>query len=81
MYLSRKSLFLVTLAGALLGTSALASVRAPAAAGTGHPPLRQVATLPSRVRVRRRVRGAKRRVIAWWDGLRVSDGPPRSPGG
>jgi hypothetical protein len=71
MNLPRKTLFVVPLAGAVLGTPALL-VRAPVApGGGGHAPLLQVASLPARVR--RRVRGAKRRVIPWWNGLRVRD--------
>lgn len=74
MHIPRKSLYFVTIAGALLGTPALAAVHAPAApVAAGHPPLRLLATLPPRVRVRRRDRGAKRRAIAWWDGLRVKN--------
>jgi hypothetical protein len=61
----------MSLTGALLGTTALVSVSAAATpAGMGHPPLRQFATLPSPVRVRRRTRGAKRRAIAWWNDRR-----------
>jgi hypothetical protein len=73
MHLPRKTLCVVTFAGALLGTPALASVRVPMApGGVSHPPL-NLATLPSRLRVRRRGRGAKRRVIAWWNDLRARD--------
>ena len=72
MNLPRKTVFVVTLAGAVLGTPALL-VRAPVApGGAGHAPLRQVASLPARVRVRRRVRGAKRRAIPWRNGLSVA---------
>ena len=74
MYLARKSLFSVTLVGALFGTPAHPPVQAPATpGGAGHPPLMQLATLPARVRVRRRIRGAKARVIALWDRLRLRD--------
>jgi hypothetical protein len=74
MYLVRKSLFSAALVGALLGIPALATVQAPGApGGAGHPPLLRLATLEQRVRVRRRVRGAKTRVIALWDRLRSRD--------
>jgi hypothetical protein len=64
MYLPRKSLFSLTLLGALFGTPALASVHAAGApGGFGHPPVIQVATLPQRVRLRRRVRRARLRLI------------------
>jgi hypothetical protein len=77
MFLHRKGLFFVTLAGALLGTSAFASVRVPTApGGAGHPPLRQLATVPARVRVRRRVRGVRRRTLAWWEALGPRDIAP-----
>ncbi|MCW3065783.1 MAG: hypothetical protein JWN32_2955 [Solirubrobacterales bacterium] len=67
MYLSRKSLFSVTLAVALFGTPAAAAVHAPGVPGVvSQPPVVQFATLPRRVRPRRRVRRAKVRVIAWW---------------
>ncbi len=66
MYFPRKSLFSLMVVGALFGSPALASVPASGAAGAmGHPPVVQLATLPQRPRPRRRVRGAKVRLIVW----------------
>jgi hypothetical protein len=66
MHLPRKSSFTVMLVAALFGAPALASVQAPGAYGDGdHPPVIHLATLPSRTPLRRRVRGAKARLIGW----------------
>jgi hypothetical protein len=74
MYFVRKSLFLVTLVGALFGSLALASVQVSGSqAGGGHLSLMRLATLPSRVRLRRSVRRAKTRVTALWDLLHSRD--------
>lgn len=72
MYPPRKSLLPLTVVLALFGTPALASVQAPGApGGVGHLPVIQLATLPRRLRLRRRVRGAKARAVAWRLGRRV----------
>lgn len=73
MFLSRKRLLTVTLAAALLGSPALASTQAPGTAGGGfaHAPVMQLATLPRRLRVRRRQRRAKARLSALPAGYRM----------
>ena len=72
MDLPRKSLSSLMLVGALFGTPALASIQASETPGAvGHPPVLQLATLPQRLRVRRRIRGATLRAIAWRIGCRV----------
>jgi hypothetical protein len=72
MHLPRKSLFSLTLLVALFGMPSLASVHAPGApGGLGHPPLIQLATLPRRARLRRRVRGSKVRAVLWRARLRL----------
>jgi hypothetical protein len=72
MYLSRKSLLSMMLVAVSFGTPALASAQAPGAHGAvGHQAVIQLATLPRRTRLRRRVRRAKRRLIAWRTGGRV----------
>jgi hypothetical protein len=74
MQFPRKSLFLVTFAGTLLGTPALASGQVPPVlGGMADPPVRQLATRVSAVHRR----GAKRRAITWWKGLRVRDAAAR----
>jgi hypothetical protein len=76
MDLPRKSMFSLALVLALFGTPALASAQAPGAPGAvGHPPIVQLATLPRRVGLRRRVRGMKLRMITWRLGRRL-----RQPG-
>jgi hypothetical protein len=78
MYIPRKSLFTVMLVGALFGSPALASVQAPGEhGGADHPPVIQLATIPQRPRLRRRVRGAKLRLIARRIGARVRSAAAR----
>ena len=62
----RKTLFTLTLAVAVFGTPVLAPAHASGAAGgPSHPLLIQAATVPGRIGLRRRRRGAKARVTAW----------------
>ena len=71
MHLPRRSWFTLMLVGALLGTPALASGRAPGAhSRVDHPLPIQLATLPSRRRLRR-TRRAKVRAIVWRTGRRM----------
>src|SRR5580704_1118260 len=66
MYLSRKSLLPLPLAlvVGLFGTSTLTPVHVPGApGGIAHPPVVQLATAERRMRRRRRIRGAKVRVV------------------
>lgn len=68
----RKSLLSLTLVVALFGAPALGSGHVPGSpGGVSHLPAIQLATLPRRVRLRRRVRGSKMREIAWRVGRRV----------
>jgi hypothetical protein len=73
MYLRRQSLSTLMLLGALVSPQALASVQAPGGPAQGHPLVFQLATLPQDARLRRRARGSKARVIAWWNRRRMRD--------
>jgi hypothetical protein len=75
MYLHRthrKSLFSTMLVVALFGTTIRGSAQARVAHGSmGHPPVIQLATLPRRERLRRTIRGAGLRALAWRTGRLV----------
>lgn len=72
MYLNRKRRFSAMLVAALFAMPGLASAQGPGArGGVDHPPVIQLGTLPSRPRLRRRVRGVKLRILARLTGRRV----------
>ena len=78
MRLHRKTLAVIALALALVGTSAGRSARAfGAAGGSGHGAVVQLATLEQRVRPWRHVRGGKVRGILWQTVRRARIGTAR----